>query len=112
MIRPANPFFAAFSPTVRLAFGYLWRASDFPWLGIWEENHAREWSPWCRRELTRGMEFGVSPFPESRRQMIDRGQLFGVPTYRWIAARGVVEVEYWAVLRAAAQVPEVWSIRG
>ena len=32
----------------------------------------------------RGMEFGVSPFPESRRQMIDRGRLFDVPTYRWI----------------------------
>ena len=86
--------------------------ADFPWLGIWEENASRTAPPWNGTALTRGMEFGVSPFPESRRQMIDRGQLFGVPAYRWIAARGVVEVEYWAVLRAAAQVPEVWSIRG
>ena len=30
--------------------------------------------------VTRGMEFGVSPFPETRRQMIERGPLFGTPT--------------------------------
>jgi hypothetical protein len=28
-------FFVAFSPTARLAFGYVWRTEDFPWLGIW-----------------------------------------------------------------------------
>ena len=43
------------------------------------------------------MEFGVSPFPESRRAMIDRGRLFGVPTYRWVPAMSRVEVEYWIV---------------
>ena len=52
------------------------------------------------------MEFGVSPLPESRRAMIDRGTLFGVPTYRWIPARGGVDVEYWAVLQNANVVPE------
>lgn len=107
-----DAWFVAHSAQHQLAFGYVWRRADFPWLGIWEENASRTAPPWNGTALTRGMEFGVSPFPESRRQMIDRGQLFGVPTYRWIAARGVVEVEYWAVLRAAAQVPEVWSIRG
>ena len=43
--------------------------------------------PWNGQAVTRGMEFGVSPFPESRRQMIDRGRLFDVPTYRWIPAK-------------------------
>ena len=52
------------------------------------------------------MEFGVSPFPETRRQMIDRGRLFGVPTYRWIPARSQVSVEYWAIARPASQIPE------
>jgi hypothetical protein len=52
------------------------------------------------------MEFGVSPFPESRRQMIDRGSLFDVPTYRWIPAKRRVEVEYWIVTRDADAVPE------
>src|SRR5687767_7063542 len=27
-------FFIAFSPRVELAFAYLWKASDFPWMGI------------------------------------------------------------------------------
>ena len=48
-------------------------------MGIWEENHSRAAPPWNSETLTRGMEFGVSPFPESRRKMIDRGRLFGVP---------------------------------
>ena len=29
----------------------------------------------------------VSPFPETRRAMIDRGRMFETPTYRWIPAR-------------------------
>jgi hypothetical protein len=98
--------FVAFSPTLRLAFGYLWRQQDFPWLGIWEENHSRTHSPWSGRTMTRGMEFGVSPFPESRRAMVARGQLFDTPTFRWLPARGTAQVEYWAFLLAADTIPE------
>jgi hypothetical protein len=101
-----HAFFVAFSPASRLAFGYVWRRADFPWLGIWEENHARPGAPWNRRTLTRGLEFGVSPFPETRRQMIDRGPTFGTPGYRWIPARATVEVEYWATLKPADLIPE------
>jgi hypothetical protein len=101
-----DAFFIAFSPRSRLAFGYVWRRADFPWMGIWEENHARPHAPWNRRTLTRGMEFGVSPMAESRREMIDRGRLFDTRTYRWIPARSQVAVEYWAVARAADRIPE------
>ena len=41
-----------------------------------------------RRTVTRGMEFGVSPIPESRREMVDRGRLLDTPTFKWIPARG------------------------
>jgi hypothetical protein len=99
-------FFVAFSPRARFAFGYVWRQTDFPWMGIWEENRSRPHAPWNGETVTRGMEFGVSPFPESRRQMIDRGSLFNVPTYRWIPARTRVEVEYWIVSRAAEVIPD------
>jgi hypothetical protein len=102
-----DAFFVAFSPRLRLAFGYVWTRRDFPWLGIWEENHSRTHTPWNGGTLTRGMEFGASPMPESRREMIDRGRLFEVPTYRWIPAKGRVEVEYSAILRDAALVPEI-----
>ncbi len=92
---------------------------DFPWMGIWEENHSRTQPPWNGETFTRGMEFGVSPLPESRRAMIDRGRLFGVPTYRWIPARTKVAVQYWihchpATCRAGtACAPELadWPLR-
>ena len=99
-------FFVAFSRKAGLAFGYVWNRHDFPWLGIWEENHSRTAAPWNGRALTRGLEFGVSPMPETRREMIDRSRLFDVPTYRWIPAKSRVEVEYWAILRDATEVPE------
>ena len=99
-------FFVAFSPTKRLAFGYIWKQADFPWLGIWEENHSRRQVPWKGKTLTRGMEFGVSPIPETRRQMIERGRLFGVPTYRWLPAKGRLEVEYRAFTLRSESIPE------
>jgi hypothetical protein len=103
----AEAYFAAWSPESRLLFGYVWKSADFPWLGIWEENLSRTHAPWNGRTITRGMEFGVSPVPETRRQMIDRGKMFGVPCYRWIPAHTRVEVEYRAVAREAEGVAEL-----
>lgn len=101
-----DAFFVAYAPEFSLAFGYVWKSSDFPWMGIWEENRSRSQSPWNSREVTCGMEFGVSPFPETRREMIDRGSLFGVPTFRWIPARCRVDVEYWIIAQTGERVPE------
>jgi hypothetical protein len=108
LMNPArdDAFFLAFSPKDRLAFGYSWLRSDFPWLGIWEENLSRSQPPWNAQTITRGMEFGVSPFPESRREMIERGRLFDTPAFRWIPAASVVNVEYWIVARTAERIPE------
>ncbi len=114
-MNPDRPhaFFVAFSPRLRLAFGYVWNRADFPWLGIWEENRSRTHPPWNGETVTRGMEFGASPFPESRRAMIERGRLFGMPAYRWIPARTRVEVEYWIVSVEADRVPPTleWPVR-
>jgi hypothetical protein len=101
-----HAFFVGFSPRSRLAFGYVWRRADFPWLGIWEENASRPQPPWNGQALTRGMEFGVSPFPETRREMIDRRRLFDAPTFRWIPAASRVSVEYWILATSADAVPE------
>ena len=57
-------------------------------------------------QLACGMEFGVSPFPETRRAMVDRGRMFGVPTYRWLPANGQIDAAYWIVLQRADDVPE------
>ena len=101
-----DAWFAAWSPTHRLAFGYVWKQKDFPWLGIWEENYSRASGPWNGATLTRGLEFGVSPFPESRRAMLERGALFGVPGCRWVPARQQVTVQYRLFLLPAGSVPE------
>ena len=98
-------FFVAWSPRSRVAFGYVWRRADFPWLGVWEENHSRTGPPWNGRTLTRGMEFGASPVAETRRQMIERGSLFGVPAFRWIPARTRVEVRYGAAIQRVPMCP-------
>src|SRR5579863_9753649 len=76
-------FFSASHPAKNVTFAYQWDPADFPWLGIWEENYSRKQPPWNGQTLTRGMEFGVSPMPETRRQMIERGRMFGVPGCRW-----------------------------
>jgi len=105
-----DAYFTAWSPSHKLAIAYIWRQSDFPWLGIWEENLGRTAPPWNGQAITRGMEFGVSPFPESRRAMIDRGRTFGVPGYRWIPARSAVTVVYAAVVAPAAGIDEAVAL--
>lgn len=77
-----------------VTFGYKWRRAEFPWCGLWEENHSRQSPPWNGETMTRGMEFGVSPQPETRRAMITRGQQFGVPAYRWLPAGGKLTASY------------------
>jgi hypothetical protein len=100
-----DAFWVAYAPKYRLAFGYVWKTADFPWLGIWEENCSRQGSPWDGRAVTRGMEFGVSPFPESRRAMVERGRLLGTPTFKWLPSYGRVEVEYWITSQIADAAP-------
>lgn len=98
-------FFTAWSPTCRTAITYRWRAADFPWLGVWDENRSRKFAPWGGQTLARGMEFGVSPFPETRRQMIDRHSLYNKPTYRRIPARSSLATEYEATVCQADSFP-------
>jgi hypothetical protein len=52
------------------------------------------------------MEFGASPFPETRRAMVNRGQLFDTPTFRWLPANGTLETTYWIVLRSQTVIPD------
>ena len=101
-----HAWFRAFSPSYQLAIAYIWRRADFRWMGIWEENHSRSHSPWNGQTLARGMEFGVSPIPESRAQMVARGRLFHTPTYGWLLAQGRLETEYWAIAQSTRSIPE------
>jgi hypothetical protein len=108
LMNPAreDSYFLAWNPKSKVLIGYDWKQTDFPWLGIWEENRSRRQAPWNGKAITRGMEFGVSPMPETRRAMIERGSLFGVPGFRWIPAKSKVRVQYRAFLTTADAIPE------
>ena len=93
---------AAHSPGCGVMFGYQWRRADFPWCGLWLENRSRTQAPWNGETVALGLEFGVSPMPETRRKMIERGQLFGTPAYRWLPAREQLMVEYEARIQASS----------
>lgn len=100
-----HAYFAAWHPRLKILFGYVWKTEDFPWLARWEENHLRTWKPWNSQGFVLGMEFGVSPMVESRREMVARGRLFGTPAFRWIPAKSKVQVDYCAFLRQAEHLP-------
>ena len=101
-----HAYFLAWSPSTKVLFGYVWKRADFPWLCRWEENHLRHDPPWNGQALTCGMEFGVSPMLESRKQMVARARLYGTPTFRWVPARSCLQVEYYAFIAVAEEIPE------
>ena len=86
----------AANPRLGVLIGYVWPREVFPWLGIWEENMVRTHKPWSSKELTRGLEFGNSPFPLPKREAVELRELFGAPTYRWLDAGSEVHVKYLA----------------
>ncbi|MGH9654447.1 MAG: hypothetical protein ACRD6B_13400 [Bryobacteraceae bacterium] len=104
--RQNRAWFFARSPESEVCVGYVWDRTDFPWLGIWEENRGRTEAPWNGRTVARGMEFGVSPFPEPRKQMLERHKLFDTPCYRWIGAKGTLRAHYRAVIAKTSAIPE------
>lgn len=89
-----DAWFSAVNPEQGLLVAYVWKRQDFPWIGNWEENYARKANPWAGKSLTRGMEFSNTPFPEGLRKAVDRGQFHGLPTFRWLPARGRVTMDY------------------
>ena len=76
------------------ALFYAWPRHFFPWMGVWDEKHARHLNPWRQNASVRAYEFGVSPFPESRREMMNRSSLFDLPTYLMLPGGGTLWVRY------------------
>lgn len=97
--------FVAWSPSLKLLIGYVWKRKDFPWLARWEENHLRPWAPWNKEGFALGMEFGVSPMVESRQDMVSRARMFDVPCFLWLGAKSNHLAEYCAFVRRAEALP-------
>lgn len=99
-------FVAVCHAEIGLAFGYLFRVEDFPWLAIWEENEARRDAPWNGQVQARGMEFGTTPLPLGNEAVDARGPLFGRPTSRRIGAQETLRAPW---LLFVAEVPRGWQ---
>ena len=78
----------------RLAVGYCFRRTDFPWMTIWEENHSRLDSPWNGETRARGMEFSTTPLPLGSGATTGRETLFDTPQRCVIAAGGKKTAQY------------------
>ena len=96
-------YIAALNQPHRLLVGYCFRRVDFPWVAIWEENQARTNAPWNGRAQTRGLEFGSTPSPVTRREAFAVSPLFDTPTFSIVPAKGKKTVSYVSFL---APVPE------
>jgi hypothetical protein len=83
--RPLN-YFTLYSTDYPVLIGFLLPTADHPWIVDWQSNQGDR--------FTRGIEFGTSPFDEGLRKSVERGSMFGLPTYRWIPARGRTTVRY------------------
>jgi hypothetical protein len=96
LIHPSaeRAWFSAVNPRIGIMVAYAWRRSEFPWVGNWEENYGRREAPWNGQTLARGMEFANTPFPMSLRQSVDMRTFHGLPTYRWLPARGEATFEF------------------
>jgi len=89
LLNPARPisYFTAYHSDYLVLIGYLFPTADNPWIGDWQENRSNTGKPWDGKAVARGLEFGTTPFPEGLRKSVERGSLYGVPTYRWIGGR-------------------------
>jgi hypothetical protein len=77
-----------------LLAGFCFPRSLYPWAAVWEENCARQETPWKGQTQARGIEFGTTPMPIGREQAFAMGHLFGVPTFARVPASGELQANY------------------
>jgi hypothetical protein len=80
--RPLS-WFTMFNRDYPLLVGYAFPTAGHPWIVDWQ-NQPQAGSP---AGVARGIEFGTSPVDEGLRKSVERAQMFGVPTYKFIAAK-------------------------
>jgi hypothetical protein len=96
-------YVAALNQPLGLLMGYCFRRTDFPWVAIWEENQSRSAAPWQGRCQTRGLEFGSTPSPVTRREAFAVSPMFDAPTFSVVPAKGKTTASYLAFLTPVPQ---------
>ena len=88
-------WFTVYNADYPLLVGYVFPTDDHPWIIDWQNQPRADTST----GTARGIEFGTSPFDEGLRKSVERAQLLGVPTYKFIGARQRLSTTFTIVLR-------------
>lgn len=94
----AESWFALYNADYPLLVGYVFPSDDHPWIIDWQNQPSAD----TAAGTARGIEFGTSPFDEGLRKSVERAQMLGVPTYRFIGARQRVATTFTIFLREIA----------
>ena len=70
--------------------GYVFRREEYPWI----QGYYAVSSDW----MGRGVEFATQPFDLPTRDVVEMNRMFDTPTYRWLPAKSMAQVEYSAFL--------------
>ena len=80
-------YFTMYNPEYPVLVGYIFSSADNPWISDWQENQRATQVPWGGKVVARGIDVGSTPFANGLRSSVDRGNVLGVPGFRWIQAR-------------------------
>jgi hypothetical protein len=94
----AMGYTAIANPSAGLLLVYVFRRTDFPWVGNWEERFYLKTAPWGGKTFCRGIEFSSTPLAVPKRQTVSQGPLFNESTYRWLPALSETTVRYMTLL--------------
>jgi len=84
-------WYTACSPAKGLLIGYIWRASEYPWLIAWRDVENG-------RPAARGLEFGTNGVPHPDSILVAKGKIFGRQTFQHLDAGQTVAKSYAAIL--------------
>jgi hypothetical protein len=77
----------ALHPAKHRLIGWIFKATDFPWIQNWEFYPKNGM-------LARGLEFSTQPFDIPRREAVAMSGLFDSPTFRWLPAKSAIETGF------------------
>jgi hypothetical protein len=80
----------AVNPSLNLMLGYIWPASDYPWLNLW--LRLKDKAPFAR-----GLEFGSTGLHKTWPEVMEMEQIFGKKLYEEIGADDTIVKSYYTL---------------
>jgi len=83
-------WFTIYNADYPLLMGYVFDTANHPWIIDWQNKPQAD----SGAGTARAVLFGTSPFDEGQRKSVERGQLFGTPSFKFIAAKQRLSTSY------------------